>query len=195
MYLYFDTTQKWCLSKLWENSIESSCVLTRLYIDVVNILNVTPIKIALRGGHVCKHVIHKCVTLRFPERSRNPIRLWQSRRLLDENCLISPSWMDSSGCVGAAVSEKSLFFMLPPKNIKRESLLWFLCDESKEREFRCHSFCLSRHYAFRLTEAPSSLQQGEQHPLEKMKHSRSRNLEEALSETDTLVRVFFYVCV
>lgn len=37
-----------------------------------------------------------------------------------------------------------------------------------------------------LTVAPSSRQQGEQPPLEKMKLSRSRNLEEALSESDTL---------
>lgn len=41
-----------------------------------------------------------------------------------------------------------------------------------------------------LTAAPLSSQQGEQPPLEKMKPSRSRNLEEALSETDTLVRLF-----
>lgn len=51
---------------------------------------------------------------------------------------------------------------------------------------------LSDNVAYRLTAASSSFQQGEQPPLEKMKPSRSRNLEEALSETDTLVR---RVCV
>lgn len=35
---------------------------------------------------------------------------------------------------------------------------------------------------------PVYVQQGDQPPSDKLKHSRSRNLDEPLSETDTLVR-------
>lgn len=45
------------------------------------------------------------------------------------------------------------------------------------------------HQAFILTATLFLYQQGEQPPLEKIKPSRSRNLEEVLSETDTLVRL------